>query len=266
MNREVNCISHWFPKLQAAGVPVPRTELVHTDEDLDLNFLLEGETPDGWDEFIAELKAAVERIGGPQVFLRTGQTSGKHEWSRTCFLEVGKGSIEHHVGALVEWSALVDMLGLPTNVWAVREFLPTTPIITCPAYHGFPVCREFRAFVQDGKVQCVHPYWPRKSLEEGFPNKPIRCEKKPNEDTFLALEDSERDLPADFDQMYERLCDLGTEDRIQVFALARKAGAALGGYWSVDLLETQRGWYVTDCATGKESFHWPECGNATKWR
>ena len=41
-----NCLSYWFPKLLAAGVPVPRTEIVKTDAELIA--ILDGQLPDGW--------------------------------------------------------------------------------------------------------------------------------------------------------------------------------------------------------------------------
>jgi hypothetical protein len=40
---------------------------------------------------------------------------------------------------------------------------------------------------------------------------------------------------------------------------AKAAGCAVGGAWSVDILETKRGWFVTDMAEASKSFHWPEC-------
>lgn len=32
--------------------------------------------------------------------------------------------------------------------------------------------------------------------------------------------------------------------------------------WSVDVLETRRGWFVTDMAEAARSFHWPGCEHA----
>jgi hypothetical protein len=45
--------------------------------------------------------------------------------------------------------------------------------------------------------------------------------------------------------------------------LANAAGRAVGGVWSIDLLETRRGWMVTDMAEAHKSWHeWPECPNS----
>ena len=39
----------------------------------------------------------------------------------------------------------------------------------------------------------------------------------------------------------------------------------MGGHWSVDILETERGWYVTDMALAPRSWHWPHCKALDKW-
>ena len=51
-----------------------------------------------------------------------------------------------------------------------------------------------------------------------------------------------------------RLClDDGTEHKLT--DLANAAGRAAGGAWSIDLLETRRGWMVTDMAEAANSWH-----------
>ena len=46
--------------------------------------------------------------------------------------------------------------------------------------------------------------------------------------------------------------------------LASAAGKAVGGEWSVDILETRRGWYITDMAEAYKSWHWEGCPNGEK--
>jgi hypothetical protein len=59
-------------------------------------------------------------------------------------------------------------------------------------------------------------------------------------------------LPSSLDGKTER----------QLTDLANAAGQAVGGAWSVDVLETRRGWYVTDMAEAASSCHeWPDCPN-----
>jgi hypothetical protein len=95
-----------------------------------------------------------------------------------------------------------------------------------------PVCREFRFFAEGGAVKCWHPYWPLKAMNEGG-------------------------LAGDFPfGWYEEFCRL---DDPEPKRLAEIVSGAVPGAWSVDILETKRGWYVTDMAQATQSFHWPEC-------
>lgn len=246
-----NCISYWFPRLQAAGLQVPKTQIVKAD--CELSSLLDGQIPDGFEVFLAALTEAVKSIGAP-CFLRTGQGSGKHQWSETCHV-TDIDLLSRHVAALVEWSHLVDFMGLPHNVWAVRELLPTTPIATLPMYKGFPLTREFRFFVSDGVVICHHCYWPKKAAEEGFDYA----------DGAAGLEvddESPRKLPADWETAYQQMSILWPREAVELMKLASAAGKALAGNWSVDILETKRGWYITDVAEAARSFHWDGCPKA----
>lgn len=231
----INCLSHWFPKIEAAGLPVPNTKIVRTGADL--IHLLDGREPAGWDEFITGLHRAVDDIGAP-CFLRTGQGSGKHQWQDTCYLRNAQ-RLKRHVAALVEWSECVQLIGLPYNVWAVREMLPTQPVTALLCYGNMRLCREFRCFVDDGVVRCVHPYWPRESILQGMIETPVF-----------------------FDELYDSLSELSGPEELRVRQLAGSAGKAVGGSWSVDILHTSKGWYVTDMANAEQSFHWEGCEKA----
>ena len=123
--------------------------------------------------------------------------------------------------------------------FAVREMLPTEPVAVLPRYGNMPLCREFRCFVDDGLVRCVHPYWPREAVTRGM-----------------------IDVPADFDELYDSLNELSGPDESSVRQLASRAGEAVKGSWSVDILHTSKGWYVTDMAIARQSFHWEGCEKA----
>jgi len=60
---------------------------------------------------------------------------------------------------------------------------------------------------------------------------------------------------------YEALCRM--DDESALVMLATQAGKAVGGAWSVDILETERGWYVTDMAEAHKSSHWEGCESVT---
>lgn len=228
-------LSYWFPKIKAAGVPVPETIIVPMAIEAQ-NFVgqtLWGEEPPpdrraAYESFLAELTEAAAKTGLP-FFLRTDHTSNKHNWKDACYV-TDLAKLSHHVFQLAEFSEICDMVGLPYSNWVVREFLPTIPFGTCPRYGDMPICREFRFFVDDGKVRCHHPYWPLFALTDG--GSPTGLE-------------------------FAELCRM--PDEAALTALAEQTGRAVGGSWSIDILETRRGWFVTDMAEAHKSYHWEGC-------
>lgn len=236
-------LSYWLPKLTAANIPIPRTILV------DMPMLAQRCVWSGFDgqegrpeesesltQFLANLSEAVRQVGLP-AFLRTDHTSDKHSWKRSCYLTSDNPrDIASHVYAIAEFSECCDMIGHPWERWTVREFLPTKPLGTCPRYGDMPACREFRFFIADGAIRCWHPYWPRESLEQGGAHPDV----------------------------YEHLaaCSPSTESELRDLAL--RVANAIEGSWSVDILETERGWHVTDMAEAHKSFHWEGCEVAVR--
>lgn len=224
-------LSFWFPKLEAAGLPVPRTILLEMPDEAQASIwhAFDGKDYEGGALalFAAEIARACATVGYP-AFLRTDHTSGKHGWKRNCHVP-DEASIIHRIMGVAEFS---EMASLPWARWAVREFLPTIPFGVCTRYGNMPVCREFRFFVTDGAIQCAHPYWPKHALDDGGAE---------------AID-------------HEALCRMDNEAELR--ALAEAAGRAVPGSWSIDLLETERGWYVTDMAEAHKSFHWEGCERA----
>ena len=239
-------LSNWFPKIRDAGLPVPETRLLTmTDEaHLFLQSVVFGEpVPEhhrgAYSRFLQELGEAASEVGFP-CFLRTDYTSNKHDWKDACFVKTAD-DLDRQVSQIAFFSALADFAGLPFRNWAVRELLPTIPYGICPNFGDMPICKEFRFFVTDGKVDCFHPYWPLHALEQGG-------------------------TPSNLD--FEELCRLECEknhgsDSDVLHTLAEMAGEAVGGSWSVDILETSRGWCVTDMAEAHKSYHWEGCPNGS---
>lgn len=233
--RKVNCLSHWYPIIEKV-VPTPKTLVFRTDANL--IELLDNKTPDGLGELLAGLTLAGAGLGYP-FFLRTGQTSGKHDWNETCLVK-SAADILSHVAALVEYSELVDICGLPYDVWVAREMLPTVAIARTSM--GMPIVKEFRFFVSGEKIKCFHPYWPADAIER-----------------YVRGVDFKSD---EWAKAYQSLCCFKSiDEEVFVSMLAAMVGKAIGGEWSVDLLETERGWYVTDMATASMSYHWQDCPN-----
>lgn len=232
--RDKTELSYWFPKLEVAGIAVPKTRLVTMPRPAQECVWASFDGKDGtsdqtssYDNFVCDIRIAAEAFGFP-CFLRTDHTSAKHSWDNTCFVKA-PDDIKRHVFSIVEFSECCGFIGLPYSVWAVREFLPTIPHGTCPNYSNMPVCREFRFFVDDGVMRCAHPYWPLQALNDGGWS------------------------GSDID--FEKMCRWPHELK----DLAEAAGRAVGGSWSIDILETRRGWYVTDMAEAEKSFHWGGC-------
>lgn len=225
-------LSYWFPKLLAAGLPVPRTIIIEMPEIAQKSIWAAFDGDDDGDPraFFEEIECAANELGYP-CFLRTDHTSGKHRWEETCFLPDAM-SIPQHIFNIVEQSELSD---LPWTTWAVREMLPTRPMGVCPLYGSMPICREFRCFVRGDQVVCKHCYWPKQALIDGG---------------------------ADPEFDYEAICGFQEGEESELFALASAAGRALGGEWSIDILETKRGWIITDLAEASKSFHLPGCKHA----
>lgn len=234
-----SCLSNWFPKVAATGVLVPDTAIVKTAARLPEWVCGEAneEVKASVDALVNELTEAAEKVGGFPVFLRTGQTSAKHYWRDTCFVERAE-DMASHVTQIATFSEMADMIGLPCDVWAVRRIIETKPMFE--AFQGrMPIVREFRAFVEGGRVHCIHPYWPRDSIREPS----IK----------------------EWAEVLNAMNDLG-QDAPRLAQIALQASFNLSGAWSIDMLFDAKGdVWVTDLADAGSSWHWPECRNASKW-
>ncbi len=243
---QISCLSHWFPRLVDAGIPVPKTQIIYTD--IPLIRLCDGHTDVlGLPEFVASIKAAVRNVSGSErgpAFIRTGQGSGKHSWQDCCYFDDSRFLIDH-IRNLVEWSHMVDFLGLPTNVWAVREYLPVKPVAILDRYGNMPLVREMRCFVSKGEVSCMHPYWPPGAVEQGLTDR--------------------SNIASIMSQMLVGLGELVTPIRLLAQDVAKIFATDEHHEWSVDILETEQGLYVTDMAVAQQSYHYPGCAKATQF-
>lgn len=218
-----NDLAFWFHKLQATGVPVPRTIVVHTDGPIALTTLVE------------QLERSALSLGGFPVFLRTGHGSAKHDWRDTCCVLEGE-RLRYHVLRLIEWSESVDMIGLSTQTWVVREMLP---LVT--AFHAFPglmpINKERRYFIENGRVLCHHFYWPAAAI-----------------------------YGADCDNWQSLLDALNEEtpnETRMLTAMSERVSRAFDGAWSLDWAATTDGrWLAIDMADAARSWHAEDCPNS----
>ena len=227
-----NCISSWLPKLNALGIRTPKTVLVECKHDFAMWILgcdePENKFPD--EQVAAQVLEACNAIGYP-CFLRTGQTSNKHDWDETCFSDSPE-KVQKHVNSLGLFSAMVD---LPANVFAVREMIPTAPVFY--AFDGnMPITREFRFFSENGRITHMQPYWP-----------PLSIKKASDPD------------------WKEKLAVMNAISGVEYTELAEKSNLIslqMDREWSIDWLQDKNGeWWCTDMAIGSRSYRWdPKTG------
>jgi len=227
------CISYWFPLLQKTGVPVPKTVIIDAGDHVSGYVFSDQPIPQ---KLLNAIAKAAKEVGGYPAFLRSGHTSNKHSWSRTCFL-ASESQIDRNVREISEYCECCDLLGLPSNIWVVREFLPIEPAFR--AFNDTPICKERRYWIKDGKVVGHHPYWPPESIQRP---------SDPNWDKHLAWINVER-----------------PDEVAELTALSEKAGRVFYGAWSIDWLWIpSRGWVCIDMAEAERSYCWREHPNAPK--
>lgn len=231
-----NSMFYWWPKVKDLGVPMPKTILIRHEDAFKGKLSydpLDGKPDPAFDEMLKGVKKAAKEIDYP-VFIRSDQTSNKHDWKNSCYVE-SEDQLGSHVINILEMTAMT-MFGLSFMGVAVREFLE---LVWCfrSHYGGMPVAREFRIFVRDGELECWHPYWPPRAIQD------------PTIENWY--------------EVLKKLQTLNDADLEHITELAETIGKAVEGYWSIDLCQTKSGvWYMTDMALGENSYHWSTCSNA----
>ncbi len=232
MNRNSALI--WLPKIEALGLPTPKTIIVPYDHRLfaagmEDNKDLRGPMAD----LFCLVQPSCDQVGYP-AFIRTDLGSAKHS-GPSAYKVNTFDEIRGVLYCLIEDQELKFWLEKegPLSV-LVRQFLDLDASFT--AFNGLPIAREWRFFAAGEKVQCYHPYWPEDVLEG-------RVEG----DTALWREQlsNHHTIP---DYFYN-LCDM-----------AISAASCVGGDWSVDFAMDKSGkWWLIDMAVKADSWHWPGC-------
>ena len=215
-------------------VATPKTEIIEVR--YDIGCLADGEKPIGYDELIEKLDAAVQKIGGYPVFFRSGQTSAKHMSWDACTPKC-KEDFKKAIPYLVERS----LMGFPEQSYRflmVRELIPTESVFE--AY--MPITREFRIFVEEGKISHIQPYWPEKAMT-----------------TMDEPDDPE------WRTKLRAISMMTPEEKEFLEAETLKIANACPGDWSVDWLQDKNGkWWMTDMAVACVSYRWQPDFNIIK--
>lgn len=220
---------YWYPKIKDLKIFQPRTEIIPIKWTWDKT----GNHIEISDRLFEKVKKQAQKFSFP-VFIRGDQTSCKHDWKDTCFVEKLK-DLRFHISNLIMGSINVDVFGgVPCDAIAIREFVPMQNLFT--AFFGkMPVNPEIRFFVKDGKVKCWHWYW----IEDAIFGASTKNWKK-----LIQIENQK----------------ISSEELLQMHADAHKVGKNFEGYWSIDFCKTKKGdWYLIDMATGERSWHPKEC-------
>lgn len=229
MNHEKNTMFYWYPIVEKSGILSPKTTLIPFEGVLSYD-IFDGKPNNDFDIFVKQLEQAADKIGYP-LFVRTDETSNKHDWVDSCYVE-SKEQIRGHLLNILE---MIEMsIGLGFKGVALREFLQLESTFT--SHNGMPVAKEFRLFLRNGRLECIHPYWPKASIHTKEPN---------------------------WEGKIDQLRILTPDDLNVILREIAKFGDKLPEYWSVDFCKTVKGeWYLTDMAIGEDSYHWSTCKHA----
>ncbi len=229
-------LCYWFPLVKDLDIPIPKTEIIEiraTDRRL-MKKAIYGEEIHENPLFSYHLKEIGENLKYP-LFMRTDQSSGKHEWVSTCYIETPE-DLETHIYKVVEENMLDGIMGLPWVAIVLREYIPMASQFT--AFRGLPISPERRYFAEGGKIICHHPYWVEDAIGRGF--------HIPS-------------LPQNWRELLKEM-NTETEEEIELLSgYTEKISERLEGAWSVDFCKAKDGrWIFIDMAEAEISWH-PEC-------
>lgn len=224
-----NSFFYWYPKIRNQ-VPTPKTEMFIIPPDQLMKLI---NTPEDHETFLEKwgdvLREKANLIGYP-LFMRTDQMACKHSWKNTCYVATEE-DLFRNMFRLVDENFAVDMFGeAEPNGLVFREFLNLE--YKFKAFEDTPISTEWRFFIRDGAVECIHPYWPPASI------------RRPSRRDWLKI--------------LKKQSEIGSTDKGILTKYSKAIGEVLDGYWSVDFCKTKMGvLYLTDMAAGERSYHWP---------
>lgn len=233
----------WWDKVKHLDIPMPKSVIVPFDRPTQQAYDSMYERGLVQNRMVARLKGNIDSY---PVFIRTDQSSAKHSWVKSCFVE-SEQQLADNLYRILEFNLICDMMGLPATAFVIREYIPMAEAFK--AFADMPVNPERRYFINNGKVICHHAYWIEGAITSGH---------------------HKTDLPADWKSI---LAEVNREAEDEILLLTNQAtiiAGILDGFWSVDFCKAADGtWYFIDMAIGQRSWHPEDCEYAkqepTQW-
>lgn len=178
-----------------------------------------------FDDLVKGVSNIIEHFDG-EAFIRSSHTSAKHDWKDSCFVSKGV-DIDKHVLAVIDYGMNTSSCDMPTTI-AVRRLIETTP-----AFHAFnemPITKEYRLFIQDGRIVAWQPYW-HKEVFKGHAE------------------------TADIEKLDSLYVNAKEDIRFLMLETYENIIPNIHGNWSVDWLQSSDGqWYMIDMAEAHKSY------------
>ena len=239
---------YWWPKILHLNIPMPPTISMHVKNSAMEAAVNGGPLPD-----FTHAKGIANAMGYP-LFIRSDHMSAKHEWNRTCYVTRSEDLVQH-IFNIAETTYLSSMFDEVTfNAVFLRKFLDLERAGFDAFGFGFPVSKEVRCFIRNGKKKCQHPYWFADAIREWADGMDSLVGKlKPGSKI-------KNPVPDGWEQMLDRMNVLTDADQSEIDRCLELVGEAFEGYWSADFAKGIDGrWYLLDMARGEVSFHFPGC-------
>ncbi len=235
----------WYPKVKSLDIPQPQTEMVEIPNEDFLELVGSGNCT--LRQYQKRFSDILDSLAPFPVFLRSDCSSQKHSFKRTCRLP-DKKSLLGHILELVD---LNFACGLTDNALVFRKWLDLDAGFA--AFDGLPINTEARVFLNRGKVQCIHPYWPEEVIESWIWHR-SKLEAQFGGKLPNAINPRWREI-------LKSQNDMVTKSRPILEKYSRKIIDRIGdGYWSADFAFCRDGlWYMIDMAKGDVSYHHPAC-------
>ncbi len=218
-----NAIEYWYPKIKGK-VPTPRTIIVPAERKWDEtgNYIIVPK------KHIEDIIKQADNFKFP-IFLRGSDSSIKHDWKDTCFVE-RKEDLKKHISRIATESEMLDVFGgVPISSFAIREYIEMDSKFKF-FWGDLPINPERRYFIYNHKIICYHPYWTIESIKD--------------EQNIKALDDMKAQSEEEKNLLNKYACEIAS---------------IFDGYWSIDFCRAKTGkWYCIDMAIGYRSWH-PKC-------